>query len=192
MFVYALTEPIDIFDGLTPLPEWIIADPARRTRWALQAVLALADTATQVRWNGDMRHLPSVGATLTPPATSPYLVVKQDNNGTTFIVADVELPCPQTLSNTAPKSTSGPSAPGPTPPSPRSTPRPPATSASTRRLPLRSSMSVTHPSDPYPASTKKPAAFRCRPSGYRLISRDRYTSLPEPIGRPGSDRTEQS
>ena len=40
MFVYALTEPIDTFDGLTPLPEWIIADPARRTRWALQAVLA--------------------------------------------------------------------------------------------------------------------------------------------------------
>ena len=97
MFVYALTEPIDTFDGLTPLPEWIIADPARRTRWALQAVLALADTATQVRWNGDMRHLPSVGATLTPPATSPYLGVKQDNNGTTFVVADVELPLPADL-----------------------------------------------------------------------------------------------
>lgn len=97
MFVYALTEPIDTFDGLTPLPEWITADPARRTRWALQAVLALADTATQVRWSGELRHLPSVGATLTPPGTSPYLVVKQDNNGTTFIVADVELPLPADL-----------------------------------------------------------------------------------------------
>ena len=97
MFVYALTEPIDIFDGLTPLPEWIIADPARRTRWALQAVLALADTATQVRWNGDMRHLPSVGATLTPPGTSAYLVVKQDNNGTTFVIADAELSLPADL-----------------------------------------------------------------------------------------------
>ena len=94
MLVYALTEPIDVFDGLTPLPEWIIADPGPRTRWALQALLALADTATQVRWNGDMRHLPSVGMTLTPPGTSPYLVVKQDNNGTTFVVADSELSLP--------------------------------------------------------------------------------------------------
>jgi hypothetical protein len=97
MFVYALTEPIDIFDGLIPLPEWIVADPVPRTRWALQAVLALSDTATQVRWNGDLRHLPSVGATLTPPGTSPYLVVKQDNNGTTFVVADVELALPADL-----------------------------------------------------------------------------------------------
>jgi len=97
MFVYALIEPIDVFDGLTPLPEWIVADPAPRTRWALQAVFALADTATQVRWTGDMRHLPSVGATLAPPSTSPYLVVKQDNNGTTFVVADVELPLPADL-----------------------------------------------------------------------------------------------
>jgi hypothetical protein len=88
----ALTESIDIFDGLTPLPEWILADPAQRTQWALQAVLALADTATQIRWNGAMRHLPSVGVTLAPPSTSPYLVVKQDNNGTTFVIADVELP----------------------------------------------------------------------------------------------------
>jgi hypothetical protein len=92
MFVYALTEPIDDFDALTPLPEWITADPPRRTRWALQAVLALADTAAQVRWNGDMRHQPSVGATLDPPGTCPYLVVKQDNNGTTFVVSAAPLP----------------------------------------------------------------------------------------------------
>jgi hypothetical protein len=26
MFVYALIELIDIFDGLTPLPDWILAD----------------------------------------------------------------------------------------------------------------------------------------------------------------------
>ena len=97
MFVYALIQPIDTFDGLTPLPEWIIADPAHRTRWALQAMLALADTAAQVRWNGDLRHLPSVGAVLAPPGTSPYLVVKQDNNGTTFVIAAVELPLPADL-----------------------------------------------------------------------------------------------
>jgi hypothetical protein len=27
MFVYALTEPVDDFDALTPLPDWITADP---------------------------------------------------------------------------------------------------------------------------------------------------------------------
>lgn len=92
MFVYALIEPIDDFDALTPLPEWIAADPDQRTHWTLRAVLALADTATQVRWDGDMRHLPSVGAVLAPPETSPYLVIKQDNNGTTFVVSGIELP----------------------------------------------------------------------------------------------------
>ncbi|GAA4475671.1 hypothetical protein GCM10023170_098870 [Phytohabitans houttuyneae] len=94
MFVYALTQPIDDFDALTPLPDWIAADPAARTRWALQAVLALADAATQVRWDGDMRHLPSVGAVLTPPDAIPYLTIKQDNNGTTFVISGVELPWP--------------------------------------------------------------------------------------------------
>jgi len=33
-----------------------------------------------------MRHLPSVGVLLTPPDTTPYLVVKQDDNGTTFLI----------------------------------------------------------------------------------------------------------
>jgi hypothetical protein len=94
MFVYALTEPIDLFDGLTPLPEWIAQEPTPRTRWALQAILALNDAATAVRWSGDMRHLPSVGVALNPPGTNPYLVVKQDNNGTTFVVTDIALPLP--------------------------------------------------------------------------------------------------
>jgi hypothetical protein len=92
MFVYALHDPIDDFDALTPLPQWIAADPLPRTRWALQAVLALADTAAQVRWDGDMRHQPSVGAALAPPETFPYLVVKQDNNGTTFVISIIPLP----------------------------------------------------------------------------------------------------
>jgi hypothetical protein len=42
MLVCALTVPIDDFDDMTPLPAWLRSDPAR-TRWALQAVLALAD-----------------------------------------------------------------------------------------------------------------------------------------------------
>ena len=67
------------------------ADPVPRTRWTLQAALALADVADHVRWDGEMRHLPSVGAVLTPPESHPYLVVKQDN-GTTFVVSDIEIP----------------------------------------------------------------------------------------------------
>jgi hypothetical protein len=92
MVVYALTEPVDDFDALTPLPDWITADPALRTQWALQAVLALADVADHVRWDGEMRHLPSVGAVLAPPASHPYLVVKQENNGTTFVISEIEIP----------------------------------------------------------------------------------------------------
>jgi hypothetical protein len=37
---------------------------------------------------------PSVGVALNPPGTNPYLVVKQDNNGTTFVIASVELALP--------------------------------------------------------------------------------------------------
>ncbi|MFB9178586.1 hypothetical protein ACFFX1_10640 [Dactylosporangium sucinum] len=58
----------------------------------MQAVLALADVADYVRWDGEMRHLPSVGAILAPPESHPYLVVKQDNNGTTFVISDIEIP----------------------------------------------------------------------------------------------------
>jgi hypothetical protein len=93
MFVYRLTEPIDVFDGLTPLPDWL-AGPGctHAARWALQAVLALADAGPAVGWQGDMRHLPSVGVMPTPPAVTPYLVVKQDNNGDTFIVTAADAP----------------------------------------------------------------------------------------------------
>ncbi|ROO59110.1 hypothetical protein EDC02_0897 [Micromonospora sp. Llam0] len=86
MFIYRLTEPIDVFDGLTPLPDWLNGASPHATQWALQAVLALADAAPNIGWHGDMRHLPSVGVIPDPPAVTAYLVVKQDDNGTTFIV----------------------------------------------------------------------------------------------------------
>jgi hypothetical protein len=86
MFVHRLTQPVDVFDGLTPLPDWLRHASDHEARWALQAVLALADAASEVGWRGDMRHLPSVGVLLTPPDTTPYLVVKQDDNGTTFLI----------------------------------------------------------------------------------------------------------
>ena len=92
MFVYALTTPIDFFDGIAPLPQWIANTHDAQAAWALRAVLALADAAEQVGWDGDMRHLPSVGCLPTPPDVTPYLLVKQDNNGTTFVISDAELP----------------------------------------------------------------------------------------------------
>jgi hypothetical protein len=86
MFVYRLPEPIDAFDGLTPLHECLASQHPGRAAWALQAVLALADAASEVGWDGDMRHLPMVGGLPTPGHTTPYLMVKQDNNGDTFVI----------------------------------------------------------------------------------------------------------
>jgi hypothetical protein len=92
MFVYRLTEPVDEFDGLTPLSDWLTGASPHATSWALQAILALADAAPAVGWRGDMRHLPAVGVMLTPPSTTAYLVVKQDDNGATFVVTATETP----------------------------------------------------------------------------------------------------
>jgi hypothetical protein len=88
MFVYRV-EPIDLFDDLTPLHRYLADGGSSATRWALTAVLALADSG--VGWEGDMRHLPHVGHLPCPPGTSPYLVVKQDNNGDTFIISSIPL-----------------------------------------------------------------------------------------------------
>jgi hypothetical protein len=84
--VHGTAASIDQFDGLTSLPDWLRNASHQDVRWALQAILVLADAAPHVGWRGDMRHLPSVGVMLNPPDTTPYLVVKQDNNGATFVV----------------------------------------------------------------------------------------------------------
>src|SRR5271165_6495276 len=83
LHVYRLSEPIDDFDGLTPLNEWLDGD-AERLAWALRAVLAMAQAASTVGWRGDMRHLPLIGHLPTSPFVTRYLVAKQDNNGDTF------------------------------------------------------------------------------------------------------------
>ena len=88
MFVYRLNEPIDLFDGLTPLNRWLATATPGETAWAITAVLALADASHDVAWDGDMRHLPLAGALPTRPQTTPYPLVKQDNNGGTFLVTD--------------------------------------------------------------------------------------------------------
>lgn len=89
MFVHKLSEPIDDFDGLTPLHQWLDGD-AERLAWALQAVLALAAAAPTVGWQGDMRHLPMVGHLPTSPFVTHYLVVKHDNNGDTFLICQTD------------------------------------------------------------------------------------------------------
>ena len=89
MHVHRLSEPIDDFDGLSPLTEWLDGD-AERLAWALRAVLALAEAAPVVGWKGDMRHLPLVGHLPTSPFVTRYLVVKQDNNGDTFLICQAD------------------------------------------------------------------------------------------------------
>lgn len=92
MFIYALTTPIDAFDGLTPLPRWLADGDDHQAAWALSAVLALADAAEHVGWRGDMRHLPAAGAMPTPGHATPFLVVKQDTSGATFVISGTEMP----------------------------------------------------------------------------------------------------
>jgi len=66
--------------------------PNLKIELARKLGLALADAADAVGWRGTMRHLPSVGALPTPPATTPYLIVKQDDNGATFVITAAETP----------------------------------------------------------------------------------------------------
>ena len=86
MFVYALAQPIDFFDGLIPLPRWIAEDPGPNTAWALRATLALADARAKAGWTGSMRHLPSIGALPVPGTAELFMVIKQDTGGTCFVV----------------------------------------------------------------------------------------------------------
>jgi hypothetical protein len=91
MFVYALTQPIDFFDGLIPLPRWITEDPDSNTAWALRAMLALADARAETGWTGGMRHLPSIGAIPAPGTAELFMVIKQDTRGTCFVVSDTPM-----------------------------------------------------------------------------------------------------
>ncbi len=91
MFVYALTQPIDFFDGLIPLPRWIAEDPDSNTAWALRATLAMADARGEAGWTGGMRHLPSIGALPVPGAAELFMVIKQDARGTCFVVSDAPM-----------------------------------------------------------------------------------------------------
>jgi hypothetical protein len=91
MFVYTLTQPIDFFDGLIPLPRWIAQDPDSNTAWALRAALALADARAEAGWTGSMRHLPSIGAIPAPGTAELFMVIKQDARGTCFVISDAPM-----------------------------------------------------------------------------------------------------
>ena len=78
----------DRVNDLTALPDWLYDASDQAVAWHLRALLALVDAAARVGWRGDMRHLPSVG--LSGPG--PYLVVKQDDNGATFVTCETQLP----------------------------------------------------------------------------------------------------
>jgi hypothetical protein len=85
VIVYRLTVPIDEFDDFVPVTDWIRDGSPQETAWILTAVLALQDAG--LGWDGEMRHLPSVGVPTDGTIPEPYLIVKQDNNGATFVVS---------------------------------------------------------------------------------------------------------
>ncbi|MEV3993619.1 hypothetical protein AB0J57_32455 [Streptomyces sp. NPDC049837] len=110
--------PIDRFEGMTPLTSYVfpataagaLADPydaeyligerKERLEWAGGALDALRRAGSKVHWDGDFRHEPYVGALLWGSDGALYLVAKQENNGTCFIVSQgfaVPLPPTETI-----------------------------------------------------------------------------------------------
>jgi hypothetical protein len=93
VIVYRLAVPIDDFEDFVPVTDWIRGCSPQDVAWILTAVLALQDAG--LGWDGDMRHLPSVGVPSDRTATEPCLIVKQDNNGDTFVISADPLAWPR-------------------------------------------------------------------------------------------------
>ncbi|GAA2502435.1 hypothetical protein GCM10023100_22520 [Actinocorallia cavernae] len=93
MFVYHLNDPIDLEaddgDGIVPLSYWLTDDVRpEKAAWVLEAVLALADAAPAVRWDGDMRHLPFVDPNVEETTGEPALIViQQDSGADSFVIS---------------------------------------------------------------------------------------------------------
>ena len=92
-----------------------------------------------------MRHLPSVGALPVPPEAVPYIVVKQDNNGTTFVVRDQPIGWLLEYCDHHAESGSRNIGPWSTPPDPTSPPTSSPASSRTRS-PLLAAPRSDHPS----------------------------------------------
>ncbi|MER7135418.1 hypothetical protein ABT358_02595 [Streptomyces sp. NPDC000341] len=101
--------PVDSFEGMIPLNLYLspqatshafespqsawhyIEESVDRLNWVKGALSALELAAAEVDWDGDFRITPHVGAL---PWAAPlsdeaarYLLVKQDNNGSCFIIS---------------------------------------------------------------------------------------------------------
>ncbi|MGW0940135.1 hypothetical protein [Streptomyces sp. NPDC002666] len=92
MFVYHLNDPIDLEaddgDGFVPLSYWLTDVRPEKVAWILEAVLALADAAPAVRWDGDMRHLPFVDPNAEETTGEPALIViQQDPGADSFVIS---------------------------------------------------------------------------------------------------------
>ncbi|MFZ4266642.1 hypothetical protein [Streptomyces arboris] len=107
--------PIDSFEGMTPLADYLspavhgsyscpqdvwfdIEQTEDRLKWAKGALGALESAAAEVDWDGDFRGTPYVGALPWPAPVGDeaarYLLVKQDNNGTCFVISAFPIPAP--------------------------------------------------------------------------------------------------
>ncbi|WP_328741235.1 hypothetical protein OHA91_39520 (plasmid) [Streptomyces erythrochromogenes] len=101
-----LVPPVDFFDGMISVGRYLssptntkINNPwdldhameqaKERLEWVEGAMKALEHVSRSVRWGweGDFRHEPYVGALPWSGASYPYLVVKQENNGSCYLVS---------------------------------------------------------------------------------------------------------
>ncbi|MFD6149454.1 hypothetical protein [Streptomyces sp. NPDC060243] len=99
-------DAFDATEGMTPLREFLVPGPLTaagftdpteidvtitelhvRTTWAENAFAALRGADHSIGWEGDFQHEPYVGTLPWPYSDGWYLLVKQKNNGDTFLVS---------------------------------------------------------------------------------------------------------
>lgn len=97
---------VDFFEGMVPVSQYLCLPPdttinkpwdldyviehaKARLEWTENAMKALEHVSRTVPWGweGDFRHEPYVGALPWSGGSHPYLVVKQDNNGDSYLVS---------------------------------------------------------------------------------------------------------
>ncbi|MGW6202071.1 hypothetical protein ACWF9B_00220 [Streptomyces sp. NPDC055089] len=97
---------VDYFEGMVPVSQYlslptdttinepwdldhVIEHAKARLEWTENAMKALKYVSRTVRWGweGDFRHEPYVGALPWSGGGHPYLVVKQDNNGDSYLIS---------------------------------------------------------------------------------------------------------
>jgi hypothetical protein len=102
-FVYELASPIDFWDGFALLEDFTCSDalddeiayraerPPTRAMKLLAASMHIA--STRGHWEGDIRGGPFISGLPRDGYPNALIVAwKQDNNGTTFVGSEIELP----------------------------------------------------------------------------------------------------